>query len=109
MEPRKINVFVRHAKYVLEEEDPQSTAHTDREQGYSPVMALLVRTAGEPAAIKATLEREVRSLDRDIALNNIQTASELLSASLVGARVAAILLAVFGSVALVLAAVGIYG
>jgi putative ABC transport system permease protein len=72
-------------------------------------MALIVRTAGEPEALKATIEREVRLLDRDMALDNIQTAPELLAASLTGARVAAILLAVFGAVALVLAAVGIYG
>jgi putative ABC transport system permease protein len=44
-----------------------------------------------------------------MALTNIQTVSDLLAASLTGARVVAILLAVFGAVALVLAAVGIYG
>jgi putative ABC transport system permease protein len=72
-------------------------------------MALVVRTAGEPDALKTVIEREVRSLDRDIALNNIQSAPELLSASLTGPRVAATLLSVFGLLALVLAAVGIYG
>ena len=84
-------------------------AYTPLEQVYAPAMAILVRTAEQPEALKATIEREVRSLDRDIALNNIQTASELLSTSLTGPRVAATLLSVFGSVALVLAAVGIYG
>jgi putative ABC transport system permease protein len=108
-EPRTIIGIVRNAKYVFVGEEPQSMAYTALEQGYSPVMALLVRTTGDPAALKTTLEREVRSLDRDIALTNIQTARELLSTSLVGARVAAILLSIFGSVALVLAAVGIYG
>jgi len=108
-EPRTIVGIARNAKYVFVGEEPQSMAYTALEQGYSPVMALLVRTAGEPNAIKATIEREVRSLDRDIALNNIQTAPQLLSASLTGPRVAATLLAVFGLVALVLAAVGIYG
>jgi putative ABC transport system permease protein len=84
-------------------------AYTALEQGYSPAMALVVRTAGEPDALKTVIEREVRSLDRDIALNNIQSAPELLSASLTGPRVAATLLSVFGLLALVLAAVGIYG
>jgi len=72
-------------------------------------MSLVVRTSSRPDAMKGTIEREVRSLDRDIALTNIQTASELLAVSLTGPRVAAILLSVFGSIALVLAAVGIYG
>jgi putative ABC transport system permease protein len=84
-------------------------AYTALEQGYSPAMALIVRTTGEPDAVKATIEREVRSLDRDMALTNIQTAPEMLSVSLTAPRMAATLLAVFGSVALVLAAVGIYG
>jgi macrolide transport system ATP-binding/permease protein len=109
IEPRTIIGIVRNAKYVFVGEEPQSMAYTALEQGYTPVMSLLVRTAGNPDAIKATIEREVRSLDRDIALNNIQTAPELLSASLTGPRVAATLLSVFGSVALLLAAVGIYG
>jgi ABC-type antimicrobial peptide transport system permease subunit len=55
------------------------------------------------------IEREVQALDRGIPLNNIQTISELLSASLTGARVAATLLGVFGLLALALAGVGIYG
>jgi putative ABC transport system permease protein len=109
VEPRTIIGIVPTAKYVFVGEDPQPMAYTALEQGYAPAMALLVQTAGNPDAIKATIEREVRSLDRDIALRNIQTAPELLSASLTGARVAATLLSIFGSVALVLAAVGIYG
>ncbi len=108
-EPRTIIGIVRNAKYLFVGEEPQPMAYTALEQGYSPAMALLVRTDGRPGAMKATIEREVRSLDRDIALNNIQTASELLSASLTGPRVAAALLSVFGLLALALAAVGIYG
>jgi putative ABC transport system permease protein len=108
-QPRTIIGIVRTAKYVFVGEEPQSMAYTALEQGYAPDMALLVRTAGEPQPLKATIEREVRSLDRDLALDNIQTAQELLAASLTGPRVAAILLSLFGSVALVLAAVGIYG
>ena len=72
-------------------------------------MALIVRTASRPEAMKAVIEREVQALDRDVPLNNIQTGSELLSASLTGPRVAATLLGVFGLLALVLAGVGIYG
>jgi predicted permease len=108
-EPRVIIGIVRTAKYVFVGEEPQSMAYTALDQGYSPAMVLLVRTSGAPDAVKATIEREVRSLDPDIALTNIQTASELLSTSLTAPRVAATLLAVFGSVALILAAVGIYG
>ena len=108
-EPRTIIGIARNAKVIFVGEEPQPMAYTALEQGYSPAMALVVRTVGDPNTVRGTIEREVRSLDSDIALNNIQTASQLLSASLTGPRVAAILLSVFGSVALVLAAVGIYG
>jgi putative ABC transport system permease protein len=90
-------------------EDPQPMAYTPLEQGYSPAMGLIVRTSGRPEALRGVVEREVRSIDRDISLNNIATAADLLSASLTGPRVAATLLSIFGMVALVLAAVGMYG
>lgn len=108
-EPRTIVGIARNAKYVFVGEEPQSMAYAPLEQGYAPAVALVLRTAGRPDAMKPVIEREVRSLDPDVALNNIQTASELLAASLTGPRVAAALLSVFGAVALALAAVGIYG
>ncbi|HYR83316.1 MAG TPA: ABC transporter permease [Terriglobia bacterium] len=108
-EPRTVVGIVRNAKYVFVGEGPQPMGYTPLEQGYSPAMSLVVRTSSRPDAMKGTVEREVRSLDPDIALTNIQTGSELLAVSLTGPRVAAILLSVFGSVALVLAAIGIYG
>jgi predicted permease len=108
-EQRIIVGIVRNAKYIFVGEDPQPMAYTPLEQNYSPAMALIVRTASRPDAMKAVIEREVQALDRDVPLNNIQTGSELLSASLTGPRVAATLLGVFGLLALVLAGVGIYG
>lgn len=108
-EPRIIVGIVRNAKYVFVGEDPQPMAYTPFEQSYAPAMGLIVRTHVRPDALKAVVERDVRSIDRDIALNNIVTAAELLSTSLTGPRVAATLLSIFGLVALVLAAVGIYG
>ena len=107
--PRTIVGIVRNAKYVFVGEDPQPMADTPLEQGYAPVMGLIVRTSTRPDALRGVVEREVRSIDRDIALNNIATAADLLSASLTGPRVAATLLSIFGAVALVLAAIGMYG
>ncbi len=108
-EQRLIVGIVRNAKYIFVGEEPQPMAYTPVEQGYSPAMALIVRTSSRPDAMKGTIEREVQALDRQMPLNNIQTASQLLSASLTGPRVAATLLGVFGLLALVLAGVGIYG
>jgi predicted permease len=107
-EPRLIVGIARNAKYVFVGEEAQSMAYTPLEQGYSPAMALVARTVAQPEALQGTIEREVRSLDPEMSLTNIQTSSGMLSASLTGPRLTAILLSIFGAVALVLAAVGIY-
>jgi ABC-type antimicrobial peptide transport system permease subunit len=84
-------------------------AYMPLEQSYSPAMTLHVRVSGQPEGLKTTIERELRSIDRDIAVNNVFTGSELLRTSLWGPRLAATLLSIFGVIALVLATVGIYG
>lgn len=108
-ESRTIVGIARNAKIVFVGEDPQALAYSTLEQNYSPALALHVLTAASPDNLKATVERELRSLDRDVALANVWTGPELLKISLWGPRMAATLLGIFGLVALVLAAVGIYG
>jgi putative ABC transport system permease protein len=72
-------------------------------------MALHVRTTGEPAAMVAAVRREVQALDASLPVYNIKTLEEQKSSSLYTSRLAATLLTVFGLLALVLAAVGMYG
>jgi ABC-type antimicrobial peptide transport system permease subunit len=108
-EYRTVVGVVKTSKYLFIGEDPQSMAYMPLEQSYSPAMTLHVRVAGQPEGLKTTIERELRSIDRDIAVNNVFTGSELLRTSLWGPRLAATLLSIFGVIALVLATVGIYG
>jgi putative ABC transport system permease protein len=98
-----------NTKVVFVGEAPQAIAFLPLEQDYQPVMTLHVRTSGGPETLKGTIEREVQSLDRNVALTQVLTAPELLALSLWGPRMAATLLSIFGIVALILAAVGIYG
>lgn len=98
-----------NTKVVFVGEAPQAMAFLPLEQDYQPVMTLHVRTSGGPETLKGTIEREVQSLDRNVALTQVLTAPELLALSLWGPRMAATLLSIFGIVALILAAVGIYG
>ena len=108
-EYRTVVGIVKTSKYLFIGEDPQSMAYLPLEQSYSPTMTLHVRVAGQPEAMKTTIERELRSIDRDIAVTNVSTGPELLRTSLWGPRLAATLLSIFGVIALVLATVGIYG
>jgi putative ABC transport system permease protein len=106
---RMVVGIARTSKYVFIGEDPQSMAYLPLDQMYSPTMALHVRVNGQPESLKGTVERELRALDRDVAVNNVMTGPELLDTSLFSQRMSATLLSIFGVIALVLAAVGIYG
>jgi predicted permease len=108
-EYRTIVGIAKTAKYVSVGEDPQTMAYVPLDQGYAPVMTVHVRAAGKPETVKATLEKELRGLDRDVAVNAVLTGPEVLENSLFTQRMAATLLGIFGGLALILATVGIYG
>ncbi|HEV2915030.1 MAG TPA: ABC transporter permease [Pyrinomonadaceae bacterium] len=75
----------------------------------SRTINLILRTEGDPANFVATVRREVNSIDPDLALANIKTMDQLMSKSLGQSRYRGVLLGIFATVALILAAVGIYG
>ncbi len=78
-------------------------------QEYSPFVTVQVRTAGKPEAAIGTVRGVVQSLDRNLAITNVQTIHEIMSQALWAPRMGAALLTLFGGLALVLAAVGVYG
>jgi predicted permease len=69
---------------------------------------LHVRTAGDPAALAATLRGEVHALDRNLPVK-IGPFSDLVDENLAQERLVATLSGFFGGVALLLTAVGLYG
>jgi putative ABC transport system permease protein len=72
-------------------------------------MTLVVRTAGDPTEQTAAIRNAVLQLDKEQPIANIRTLDQFLSASVAQQQFSVLLLGVFASVALVLAAVGIYG
>jgi len=74
-----------------------------------PWLALVVRTAGEPAALTGAVKRLVRSVDPDVPIAQVRTLDEVLSTSLAEPRVYTLLLLVFAALALTLATIGLYG
>jgi putative ABC transport system permease protein len=68
-----------------------------------------IRTRGKPLDALPVLRNELHAMDRGIALANVSTMTEALSRSMASDRLLAILLGAFASLALVLAAVGIFG
>ena len=78
-------------------------------QSYSPNATLVVRTTGDPKALASVIRGTVAELDAALPVYDVKTFTEHLSFSLFPARVVATLLVSFGGLALLLAAVGIYG
>jgi predicted permease len=72
-------------------------------------MSVLVRTEIPPDDLVPTLTKEVQSLDSDLPLLHVKTLDEYVSESIVGTRFEAVLLGIFGALAFVLTAVGLYG
>ncbi len=72
-------------------------------------MQIVVRTISDPLSIVPAVRREVASVDAGLPLFNIKTLDERLVYSLVRPRFNTLLMGIFALVALVLAAVGIYG
>src|SRR5262252_1130501 len=72
-------------------------------------MTLTVRTAGDPLALAPAVERTVRSLDKDQPVADVRTMNQWVARSLAQARFGSTLMALFAGLALLLAAIGIYG
>jgi len=72
-------------------------------------MNLVVRTSIDPMSLSEQARRTVWSLDPSLPLTNLQTMDDAVFGSMARPRFLTLLLGVFGSIALVLAAVGTYG
>jgi len=72
-------------------------------------MTLVVRGAGDQAALVATTKRVLRELDPVLPLYNVQTVREIVDQSVAQPRLNTTLMTLFAGVAVVLAVIGIYG
>jgi predicted permease len=74
-----------------------------------PGMALVLKTGLDPADLVAQVRSAVQAIDPEQPLADVRTMDEWVSRSLEGRRTPMLLSALFGAVALVLSAIGIYG
>ncbi|MCI0490153.1 MAG: ABC transporter permease [Blastocatellia bacterium] len=72
-------------------------------------LSLVIRTTSGPGALPEAIRREVQAVDPDMPVFAIRTMDDLMSAATGRRRFAMILLGAFAVIALMLAAVGIYG
>jgi putative ABC transport system permease protein len=88
---------------------PTPTMYMPTTWTWWPTMTLIVRTAGEPSSLTASLREAVRRIDPDQAVFDVQTMSARMRATAAQSQLNAALLGLFAALALVLGAVGVAG
>ena len=78
-------------------------------QDYAPAATIQVQTTGKPEAVISGVRAQIQSLEPNLAITNVQTIGQIIDQGLWAPEMGAALLALFGGLGLVLAAVGVYG
>jgi predicted permease len=72
-------------------------------------LSWIVRAAGDPMSLRAAVEREIHAVDGLMPVAHIRTMDQMVSESLAQRNFMMLLLSIFAGIALLLAAIGIYG
>jgi putative ABC transport system permease protein len=89
--------------------DPRPQVYWSYRQVTQDRMVLVVRSYGEPGAIVTPIMQAIRMLDPEQPVYDVRTMNAVVDRSLVQRRLTMVLIVAFGAIALVLAAVGVYG
>ena len=101
---------VGNVRHLALETAPRPELYQPLGQGKWPRMFIAVRSAaGNPLGLVPAVQSVVASLDRNVALGSVRTMEETIARSLVRRKFAMALLMIFAGLAVVLAAVGLYG
>jgi predicted permease len=116
---QRINVFgndsarvagvVGAVKHTGLDDAARPTLYLANPQIPSSRVVMVVHTAGDPSALIGSATRAVHQLDPDIAVVDVYSMEERLAGSLAQRRFSMFLLQTFSVIALILAAIGIYG
>lgn len=106
---REVVGVVPDIKYYSLGEEPLPYLYFPFQQSNQSAMALHLRTEGDPGVLVESVRQRVRELDPALPLFDVRTMQQQLGTALLPSRLIAGILAGFGGLALVLAAVGLYG
>ena len=99
----------RDSKYNGVAEDPLPFIYQALKQDYTPAGAIHVRAAGDAAGLATAVRQAIREIDPTLSMFDLRTLEEQVAQSLQQQRMNVILLTTFGGLALLLAAIGLYG
>jgi len=106
---REIVGVVKDVKHFGLDADTPPTMYFPMRQVPARAMNLIARTTGDPLNLAPSLRAQVWAGDHNLAIANLGTMKDLVSASVVQQRFILLLLGCFAALALLLATVGIYG
>ena len=106
---RQIVGVVRDTKYYSLGEEPLSYMYFPFMQSNQSALALHVRGDAEAESLVSAVRQEIRRLDAGLPIFDVRTMQAQVGIALLPARLTAGLLGIFGTFALLLAAVGLYG
>ena len=92
--------------YIPQSQTPQGI--TDLANSIIP-LSWAIRTAGDPMAMRAAIEREFRAVDGVLPISQVRTMDQVMASSIGRQNFNMTLLTVFAAIALLLASIGIYG
>jgi putative ABC transport system permease protein len=107
--PTEIVGVVGDVKHFGLEDEAEAYLYVPHAQNANGTLALALRSAVDPQQMAALVRREVLALDRDQPVVDIKNMEQRLAETLSPRKLTVSLLGIFASVALLLAAVGIYG
>src|SRR5579872_1540797 len=101
---------VGNVHHVGLETSPRSEVYLSFGQAHWSSAFMVVRSkTSDPLALTAAAQNAVRSVNKDIPLANLRTMQDVIAESVVRRRFAMFLLSIFAGLAMLLAAVGLYG
>lgn len=106
---REIVGVVDDVRYFGAGDEIRPVAYVPLRQDSRRGLMVVVRTERDPASLVPSMRGEVRDFDRDLAAAAFTTMRQAFDASIASRRFAASLLTTFAALALLLAALGIYG
>jgi putative ABC transport system permease protein len=106
---REVVGITRDIRYSGLGEEVSNTAYVPHAQSPWRTLVLILRTAQEPRGLLKSIQAQIWSVDRRLAISEVKTMNEIIDAELARPRFSMFLLGVFAATALLMAAIGIYG
>ena len=107
--PTRIIGIVGNSKFTDLRAETQPTTFWPHPQLAYNAMTLTIRTAGDPLTYVSAIEREIHAIDKDQPISDVRSMDQWVARTLAQARFNSLVLAIFATLALLLASIGIYG